>query len=259
MIEARNCAAMTNTLQPMHTPIDAMVVPCAHAEAIEAELRAVVPHDVCACLVLAWHHAHCSFHAPTKPTRDHHSARACWLACAAGLLGEAFDTRHALVFDQLASIVRASALVEMVKGLLRPSRKSGKGQITPEAFNLSMFSQNHRRYTSGTRKGPGPLALLTGESFEAAWWARLLQQVTREEAATDNGALSSRPPLHLMVNNDGHTDRQAIAPRQALVEPSVAQEKDRRQTVPHAASSFHLDCHRGVIERCARGARLCLL
>lgn len=46
MIEELNCAAMTNTLKPIHTHIDDMVVPFAQAEAIDAELRAVVPHDV---------------------------------------------------------------------------------------------------------------------------------------------------------------------------------------------------------------------
>ena len=257
MIEDLNCAAITNTLKSIHTHIDDMVVPFAQAEAIDAELRAMVPHDVLDFLVLAWHHDHCSFQAPTKPKRYHHSERELWLACAEGLLGDDFDTLKILVFDKLDSIVRASSLVEMVNGLIRPSLNSCKGQITQEALNLIMFYHNHRRYKSGKRKGQAPLELLTGKSLEAEWWALLLQQVTREEAATDNGALSSRPPLHLMVNNGGHTDRQAIAPGQALVEHPGAPENDRGQTVPHAASSFHLDCHRGVIERCARGARWC--
>ena len=191
MIEDLHCAAITNTLKSIHTPIDDMVVPFAQAEAIDAALRAVVPHDVLDFLVLAWHHDHCSFQAPSKPKRYHHSARAFWLACAEGLLGDDVDTLKILVFDKLDSIVRASSLVEMVNGLMRPSLNSCKGQITQEALHLIMFYQNHRRYKSGKRKGQAPLELLTGKSLEAEWWALLLQQVTREEAATDNGALPS--------------------------------------------------------------------
>jgi len=86
------------------------------------------------------------------------------LACAEGLLGDAFDPCTALVFDKLDSIVRASSLVEMVHALMRPSLNSCKGQITQETFNLIMFSHNHRRYKSGKREGKAPLALLTGKS-----------------------------------------------------------------------------------------------
>ncbi len=208
--------------------------------------------------MLAWHHDHCSSQSHTKQKRDHQSERALWLACAEGLLGDAFGTRKALVFDKLDSIVRASSLVEMVHSLLRPSLKSCKGQSTQEALNLIMFSPNHRRDKSGKREGKAPLELLTGKSFEAEWWELLLQQVTREEATTDNGALPSRPPLQLLVNNGGRTDRQAMAPGQAFVEHPGPPENDRRQTVPQAASSFHLGWQCGVIESCAQGARLCL-
>jgi len=235
MIAELTCAAISTALKPVRMHIDDLVVPFAQAEAIDAALRAVVPHQVLDFLVLAWHHDHFSYQSPTKPKRYHHSERDFWLACAAGLLGEAFDTLKALVFDKLDSIVRASSLVEMVNSLLRPYRNSCKGQITQEAFNLIMFYHNHRRYKSGKRQGQAPLALLTGKPLEAEWWALLLQQVTREEAATDNGTLPARPPLSLMVNNRGHTDRQAMAPGQALVEPLGAPENDRRQTVLHAA------------------------
>ena len=45
MIAERNCVAIPHTLKPIHTHIDDIVVPFAHAEAIDAELRAVVPHE----------------------------------------------------------------------------------------------------------------------------------------------------------------------------------------------------------------------
>jgi len=236
MIAELDCAAISNTLKPICEHIDDILVPFAQAEAIAAELRAVMPHDVLDFLVLAWHHDHLVYQAQAKQKRYHRRERDCWLACAEGLLGEEFDTRKALVFDKLDTIVRASSLVEMVNSLIRPSLNSCKGHITQAALNLIMFYHNHRRYKSGKRKGKAPIELLTGEPLEAEWWELLLQQVKKEEEdATDNGALPSKPPLQLMVNNDWCPDRQAIAPGQAIVEHRGASEKDRRQTVPQAA------------------------
>jgi hypothetical protein len=157
------------------------------------------------------------------------------LACAEGLLGDAFDPLKALVFDKLDSIVRASSLVEMVHALIRPYLNSCKGHITQEAFNLIMFYHNHHRYKSGKRQGKAPIELLTGKPLEAQWWELLLQQVKSEQNATDTGTLPSRPPLQLMVNNDGRTDQQAIAPCRALVEHTGTSEQERRQTIPQAA------------------------
>jgi hypothetical protein len=164
MLEELDCAAVTHTLKPIKKHLDDIVVPFAQAEAIEAELRAVVPHEALDFLVLAWHHDHLFSHAQSKPKPYHHRERECWLACAAGLLGDAFDTLKAFVFEKLDSIVRASSLVEMVNALLRPSRNSCKGHITQEAFNLIMFSHNHHRYKSGKRQGKAPIELLTGQS-----------------------------------------------------------------------------------------------
>jgi len=235
MIAELDCAAIINTLKPIQKHIDDIVVPFEQAEAISAELRAVVPHHALDFLVLAWHHDHFVYQSQSKQKRYHQRERQEWLACAEGLLGDAFDTLKALVFDKLDSIVRASSLVEMVNSLIRPYLNSCKGHITQEALNLIMFYHNHRRYKSGKREGKAPLELLTGESLEAEWWELLLQQVTREEDAKDNGVLPSRPPLQLMVNNGGRTDRQAIAPGQALLEHTGAPENGRRHTVPHAA------------------------
>jgi len=46
MIAALDCAAIANTLKPIGEHSDDILVPCAPAEAIAAELRAVMPHDV---------------------------------------------------------------------------------------------------------------------------------------------------------------------------------------------------------------------
>ena len=90
MIADLDCAALVHTLKPIHTHIDDILVPFAHAEAIDTELRTVVPHEAFAFLVLAWHHAHLSSQSQSKHKHDHHRAQAFWLACAAGLLGDAF-------------------------------------------------------------------------------------------------------------------------------------------------------------------------
>ncbi len=163
MFEELDCAAITTTLKPIHTHIDDIVIPFQQAEAIDAELRAVVPHDVLDFLVLAWHHDHLFYQSQSNPKRYHHRERECWLTCAEGLLGKEFDTLKALVFDKLDSIVRASSLVEMVNSLIRPYFNSCKGQITQEALNLIMFYHNHHRYKSGKRPGKAPIELLTGK------------------------------------------------------------------------------------------------
>ena len=157
------------------------------------------------------------------------------MACAEGLLGDEFDTLKALVFDKLDSIVRASSLVEMVNVLIRPYLNSCKGQITQETLNLIMFYHNHRRYKSGKRQGKAPIELLTGKPLEAPWWELLLQQVNTKQGVTDPGACLQDHRCHLVVNNDGGTDQQAIAPGQAIVEPTGASEHDRRQKDSQAA------------------------
>jgi hypothetical protein len=235
MIAELDCAAITKTLKPIYTHIDDIVVPFKQVEAIATALRAVVPHDALEFLVLAWHHAHCVYQAGSKQKAYHHRERDFWLACAEGLLGDAFDTLKALVFDQLDSIVRASSLVEMVNSLIRPYLNSCKGQITQETLNLIMFYHNHRRYKSGKRQGKAPLELLSGKPLEAPWWELLLQQVNTAQGVTAPGTVPSRPPLHLVVNNDGGTDRQTIARGQAIVDSTGASENHRCQQGSEAA------------------------
>lgn len=235
MIAALDCAAIAHTLKPIHQHIDDILVPFAQAEAIAAELRAVVPHDALDFLVLAWHHDHLFYPSQSQHKRYHHREREFWLACAEGLLADEFDTLKALVFDKLDAIVRASSLVEMVNSRIRPYLNSCKGQITQEALNLIMFYHNHHRYKSGKRQGKAPIELLTGEPLEAEWWELVLQPGKKETDATDHGALPSRPPLQLLVNNDWHLNRQASAPCQVILESTGASEKDRRQADPEAA------------------------
>ena len=235
MIAARDCAAMTATLKPLSQHLDDLVAPFAQAEAADAELRAVVPHEACEFLVLAWHHEHLFYQAGAKPKRYHQRERDLWLACAEGLLGDEFETLKALVFDKLDTIVRASSLVEMVNSLIRPYLNSCKGQITQETLNLIMFYHNHRRYKSGKRQGQAPIELFTGKPLEAPWWELLRQQINTEQGVIAPGTLPSRPPLHLIVNNDGRMDRQAMAPGQASVDPLDVSANARRQQDSEAA------------------------
>jgi hypothetical protein len=235
MIAELDCAAITHTLKPLRTALDDIVVPFAQAEAIHAELRAVVPHDALDFLVLAWHHDHLVYQSGSKPKRYHQKERDFWLACAEGLLGNEFDSLKALVFDKLDTIVRASSLVEMVNSLIRPYLNSCKGQITQETLNLLMFYHNHRRYKSGKRQGKAPIELLTGEPLEASWWELLRQQINTEPGVTDPRTLPTRPPLQLVTNNEWGTDQQTIASGQAIIAPTDASGRDRRHKDAQAA------------------------
>ena len=185
--------------------------------------------------MLAGHHEHLGDPSGSKKKRYHQSERDFWLACAEGLLGNEFDTLKALVFDKLDTIVRASSLVEMVHSLIRPSLHSCKGQIPQETFNLIMFYHHHRRYKSGKRQGKAPIELLTGKPLEASWWELLRQQVNTEQGVTDSGTLPTRPPLHLVVNNDDQTNQPGMAPGQAIIAPTGAAEHDRRHKDSKAA------------------------
>ena len=235
MIAALDCAAITKTLKPIATHIDDIVVPFKQAEAIAAQLRAVVPHDALDVLVLAWHHNHFVYQAGAKQKSYHQTERDFWLACAEGLLGNEFDPLKTLVFDQLDTIVRASSLVEMVNSLIRPYLNSCKGQITQETLNLIMFYHNHRRYKSGKRQGQAPIEILTGEPLEAPWWELLRQQINTEQGVTAPGPLPTRPPLQLVINNEGDTDQQAIAAALAVVDPTGALENNCQQRAAEAA------------------------
>ena len=71
MIEELDCAAMSQTLQPIQTHLDDILVPFGQAEALHAQLLDVMPQHVVEALVLAWHHDHCSSPAPAKQKRAH--------------------------------------------------------------------------------------------------------------------------------------------------------------------------------------------
>jgi len=139
------------------------------------------------------------------------------------------------VVDKLDSIIRASSLVEMVNGLIRPYLNSCKGQITQETLNLIMFYHNHRRYKSGKRQGKAPMELLTGEPVETPWWELLRRQLPTEQGVTDSNSMPARPPLHLVPLHTGATAQQAMAVEQAFLDPPDAAEHERQQQHSQAA------------------------
>jgi hypothetical protein len=235
MMQELHCPAVTHTLTPLRNHIDDILVPFKQAEDIDAELRLVVPHAALDFLVLAWHHDHFVYQAGSKHKAYLQSERDFYLACAEGLLGNAFDRLKPLVFDKLDTIVRASSLVEMVNALIRPYLNSCKGQVTQETLHLIMFYHNHRRYKSGKRQGKAPIELLTGEPLKAPWWELLRQQINTEQDGKDSGTGLSRPLFPLGINNNRCTDRQTIASGQTSVDPLDAPENDLRQKVAKAA------------------------
>jgi hypothetical protein len=234
MIEEIDCPAITKVLTPIKAHIDDLLVPFEQGEAIYSQLLEVVPHNALDALVLAWHHDHFCYQSQAKHKHYHQRERDEWLACAAGLLDEAFEPLTTLVFEQIDSIIRASSLVEMVNSLLRPSLNSCKGHITQEALNLIMFYHNHRRYKNGKRKGKAPIELLTGETLESDWVELLRQQVYREQDAPLNVSLPSRAPMQLRPTPHG-----GMEPSAALAGPAIldiaASETLQQQPVAEAA------------------------
>jgi hypothetical protein len=91
MMEALDCTAIRHTLPPIRPHLEDIVMPFKQVEAIDAELRALVPPEALDFLVLAWHHAHFIHQARAQTKGYHQRERDFWLACAAGLLGDAFE------------------------------------------------------------------------------------------------------------------------------------------------------------------------
>jgi tetratricopeptide (TPR) repeat protein len=235
MIEELDCAAVTETLKPIDKHIDEILVPFKQCEAIDAQLREVVPHCALDFLYLAWHHDHFFHQSQSKQKRYHRAEREHWLALAEGLLADEFEPFKALVFDKLDSIVRASSLVEMVNSLIRPYLNSCKGHITQESLNLIMFYHNHRRYKSGKRKGKAPLELVTGKPLQRQWWELLIEQVKSDKDCKGPFALPSRPAPQPMADNNSYRDRQAVSQGQAILRHTGASEKELRQTAAEPA------------------------
>lgn len=122
--------------------------------------------------MLAWHPEHVVSPCQAQQKPSHRPERDDGLAGAEGLLEAECAGRQTWGFAHLATLVRASSLVEMGNSLIRPSRQRCPGPITQETLHLLLVSPNHRRDKSGKRQGQAPLDLLPGEALQAEWVER---------------------------------------------------------------------------------------
>ena len=200
LLEELDSGAMGTILTPIRAHLDDIVVPYEQAEMMYAQLLERMPQQVLDALMVAWHHEHLSHQCLAKQKRYHHRERQQWLDVADGLLEQDIEPLQTLVFDQLDSIIRASSLVEMVNGLIRPYLHSCKGHVTQEMLNLIMFYHNHHRYKSGKRKGKAPIELLTSQALQSDWVDLLLRQVAEGPQVACGAAEPSRASLELLPN-----------------------------------------------------------
>jgi hypothetical protein len=191
-------AALDKILPPLQAHLDDIIVPYQQAEMMYAQLLAQVPQHILDALILAWHHHHLSHQSQGQQKHYHQCESQHWLDVADGLLEQDLEPIQTLVFDQLDSIIRASSLVEMVNGLIRPYLHSCKGQVTQEMLNLIMFYHNHHRYKSGKRKGQAPIELLTGQALQSDWVDLLLHQVAARHQVACGASAPSRASRELL-------------------------------------------------------------
>ena len=234
-MDEMNEPTLTGTLKSLRQHMDDLVVPFEQLEAIQEELRAVVPSPALDFLVLAWHHDHLVYQTRSRQKRYHRHESKEHLAVAQGLLGEAFEPLKTFVFDRLNSVIRASSLVEMVNSLVRPYLPNCKGPITQETLNLILFYHNHHRYQSGRRKGKAPLELLTGQPLPGEWWELLIQQVQEAEKAQDAVDRPAKPPLHLWVPPEKSTELPTRSPHPESGAPMRASKHELRPVDAQAA------------------------
>jgi len=221
LLEAIDSGAMGTILTPIRAHLDDIVVPYEQAEMMYAQLLERMPQQVLDVLRVAWHHDHLSHQCQTKQKRYHHRERQQWLDVADGLLEQDIEPLQTLVFDQLDSIIRASSLVEMVNGLIRPSLHSCKGHVTQERLNLIMFYHNHHRYKSGKRKGKAPIELLTGQALQSDWVDLLLHQVAAGHQVACGASEPSRASLELLPNPLERPRPAQMSSESAFVKPAA--------------------------------------
>jgi hypothetical protein len=160
-------AALDKILKPIQAHLDDIIVPYQQAEMMYAQLLAQVPQHLVDALSLAWHHHHLRHQSQGQQKHYHHCESQPWLDVADGLLEQDIEPLQTLVLAQLDALIRASSLVEMVNGLIRPYLHSCKGHVTQAMLNLLMFYHNQHRYKSGKRKGQAPIELLTGQALQS--------------------------------------------------------------------------------------------
>lgn len=215
LLEEIDYGALRLILKPIRAHLDDIVVPYEQAEMMYAQLLERIPPQVLEALMVAWHHEHLSHQCQARQKRYHHRERQWWLDVADGLLEHDLEPLQTLVFEQLDSILRASSLVEMVNGLLRPYLNSCKGHVTQAMLNLIMFYHNHHRYKSGKRKGKAPIELLTDQALQSDWVDLLLHQVAC------GASEPSRAARELLPNPFERPRPAAMSSEPAFVKPAA--------------------------------------
>ena len=221
LLEEIDHGTMGPLLTPLRAHLDDIVVPYEQTEMMYAQLLERMPQQVLDALMVAWHHDHLSHQCQAKQKRYHHCERQQWLDFADGLLEQDIEPLQTLVFTQLDSIIRASSLVEMVNGLIRPYLNSCKGHVTQAMLNLIMFYHNHHRYKSGKRKGKAPIELLTGQALQSDWVDLLLQQGAEERQDAYGASEPSRSLLELLPNPFEHPRPAQRSSESACVKPAA--------------------------------------
>lgn len=130
--------------------------------------------DTITTLTLAWQWSK----ALTKAKKEERRKRAreeylFYTEYAKDILGASYKDIKSKLFDALDNIIQASSMVENINSILRPYLDHSKNQINQKFLNLFAFYHNHRRYSSGKRKGEIPIEILTGKK-QAKGWIELL-------------------------------------------------------------------------------------
>ena len=133
-------------------------------KAIERCKKLGIDDDTITTLTLAWQWNKALIKAKkierSKRARDEYLF---YLEYAKDILGDSYKNIKSKLFDELDNIIQASSMVENINSILRPYLDHSKNQINQEFLNLFAFYHNHRRYSSGKRKGKIPMEMLTGE------------------------------------------------------------------------------------------------
>lgn len=161
----------------LRTHLDDIVLCFEQVQEVYHQLSLNIPKNALDFICLAWQYNHQTSQTKSNYLKDERDSLLSW---AEPIIGTTFEEAQSIIieaFERLDSMVRASSLVEMVNGQIRPYLNSCKGQITQETLNLIMFYHNHRRYKDGKRQGKAPIEILTGQTLNKHWVELLFESL----------------------------------------------------------------------------------
>ena len=139
-------------------------------KAIERCKKLGIDDDTITTLTLAWQWNKALIKANKEDRRKKAKENYLfYIEYAKDILGDSYKDIKSKLFDELDNIIQASSMVENINSILRPYLDHSKNQINQEFLNLFAFYHNHRRYSSGKRKGKIPMEMLTGEKQDKEW------------------------------------------------------------------------------------------